>query len=317
MHRTDTTDRTSSGVVKTGGITSIGSGIITGLTTATDINVGDWVTISAGFNTQRFRVSANAAAQITVLGSATSSETGVTVTVVADMYTIGDGVAINRTVYGPDQANAVQEEIVNAIEAVGLVLNKNDNRQLQFTFVKVNGGSIVGDLDIVGALIANSVALHKKNGGTAADAVNDLKFEGSEFIINSLAPNTSVALFNFGSVLDEQAFYLDVLMEYRISAQDRVAHTRLIAKTGALSPTGIWGVAPQWAVSTQDSNTPVNLGGYYINLATANDTDFDGVGNKNGIPSLIMTTAKMELRNTHNTDSATNIKARIISQGLF
>jgi len=318
MNRVNNGTATPGGYSDTGN-TTISSPVITGLGSTGGINPGDYVLVSAGFeDIGRIRVLSKTVNTITLNRNAQSTQSGVTVTSQSKMYTDGIADTIARTVLNSLYMNQIQEELINLIEKGGLSPDESNLKQLAFSVITRTGGIMVGDLDIAAALIVNSLGLHKTVTGTGADSTDDIKVKGGGiFTINSLAANSNVSLFEFGSSFDGKEFYIDVHIRYTFPGQIRQAHWRGLTKTGVVSPTGIHILAPQYGIYAQNSDTPVNLGGFYINYNTTNDSDLDGTTAKNGVPFLVMRQDKIDLRNSYNSGPITNIEARIKTSGLI
>lgn len=133
MFRVNNGTATAGGWTDTGN-TQIGIADITGLNPGliAGVNIGDYVTVSAGFpsSVHRYAVTGKGATYITLNTVATSNQSGVTVQSVANMYTDGVAGQIARTVLNSIHFNAMQEEIVNTILELGGSLSAGDPGQM-------------------------------------------------------------------------------------------------------------------------------------------------------------------------------------------
>jgi len=145
MKRVDNATSTQGGFVATGDST-VSSKVINNIVpSAGSINVGDYVSLSAGFPTNigRFRVEAKTPTSITVDVVASSSIVGLTINSLTEMFTDGVIDAVSRTVLNAIDQNLLQEEIVNAILDDGGSLDGTNKKQLSNAVFLRNAGAVV------------------------------------------------------------------------------------------------------------------------------------------------------------------------------
>ena len=319
MHRTNSTGSTPGGWADTGN-TSIGSPVITGLGSTGAVNPGDYVLVSAGFpDFGRIRVVSKTVNTITLAINSTSNQTGVTVTSQANMYTDGLAGVVARTILGAKHMNTIQEELANlVIAAGGSVAGEIQNNALTDLVVRINGGQkMTGDLEMP------SIQFTKKITGTAADLTKNIQASGGGYYeIDTLAFGTNKTLFEFGSIISEKRFLIDLSMYYVYDIGiDRIANFKGVTRTGKTGDTETMVIVPQDADQSYASDTPLNLGGFYIhdlNIgAPANDAAFDAATAKNERPMIIIREDKIDIRNSHTSKNFTALKIYLRVFNLF
>lgn len=301
MHRVTSTGATPGGWVDTNGITTISNPTITNLASTGGINPGDYVLTDKGFpDVGRIRVFSKTPTTITLVINAISSETGVTVTSQANMYTDGIAGVVARTVAGAKHLDSIQEELCNLVIAAGGSLSEVLNNSLKGLLVRINGGqAMIGDLEFP------SYQLTKFAAGAGVTATKNIQTRGGHYAHTSLAVNSEVKLFDYGANLDEKLIALSMIAKYTFNGSDRVASFHIITKTGenAAGPNNIKRfIIPQDMAFDITSVTPIELGGIYMNFDSANPTSiFDGTGERNERIMLILDHDSAYLRNSHNT----------------
>lgn len=316
MHRVDSTGATPGGYSDSGN-TSIGSPTITNLGATGGINPGDYVEVSAGFPDFGYiRVIAKTVNTITLAINAASTETGVSVTSQANFYTDGLAGVVSRTVLGAKHMNSIQEELCNLVLAAGGSLGSVLNNSLKDLLVRINGGQkMTGDLEMP------SHQLTKFAAGAGVTSTKNLQALGGVYLHSSLAVNSEVKLFNYGTTLDEKAIALSVIAKYTHNALERLAAFNIIALTGEddTPPNNRKRfIIPQDMLLNLTSATAVNLGGLYYNTSSPNPTTvFDGTAEINEKLMFILDKDAAYIRNSHDSQVLTNIEIYLKSFNLL
>jgi len=183
------------------GDTSIGSPTITNLSSTAGVNVGDYITVAAGFpDVGRMRVIAKGANTLTVNLNATSNETGKAVASVANMYTDGVLGAVARTILNSKHLNAIQEELCNLCVAAGLSLDEANLKQVIASVVLKNGDTMTGDLILNTKLKTNDI--EPKNPSNPITAAGEWEFSEQALFELGVVFQNAITLSGSSSVLN-------------------------------------------------------------------------------------------------------------------
>lgn len=317
MHRVTSIGATPGGFVDTNGITAIGNPTITGLASTGAVNPGDYVLTDKGFpDIGRIRVVSKTPTTLTLATNATSAETGVTVTSQANMYTDGVAGVVSRTIAGAKHLDSIQEELCNLVVAAGGSLSEVLNNSLKDLLIRINGGqAMTGDLELPSYQLTKFVA------GAGVTATKNIQTRSGHYAHATLAVNSEVKLFNYGTDLDEKLIALALIAKYTVNASERLASFRIITKTGedAVGPNNAKRfIIPEDMAFNFDSASVSPLGGLYLNQSSSNPTTiFDGVGARNERIMLILDHDSVYLRNSHNTFPITAIEIYLQSFNLL
>lgn len=332
MFRIDNATSTPGGAHVHGNCT-MGSKVISSVDDTTGINIGDWLYILKSgnptpfdvVNKGRVYVESKTVDTLTVNREADEAQVGIDIYSLRGYYTDGIPDLIARTVLNSLQLNCIQEEIANAITLAGGSLNKKLTTQLAAAFLKANGGTITGAVDIIANCQARKFSSDMVVNSGEADSGAALRHCGKVFNIADLAPATTKILTALSGVSNNALFGLKgkIIFTSPVDGLIYFSTFDVAARASASGPNTGDGyrtfLAPKTLPLGHSSSvhtTFFELWKFYeLAYTFGDDTELDDDTNCKNQPLIILdrpgsnsTILRIKIRNPHLTAHYTNVK---------